>query len=89
MIEGHFKSYRNKKREKESIKRLWGLHLMSYNSYNAALKSYEENGPSGKEGKDVLVYSSDRTMKQRSALGATCNFKSAASVCVMDFESCK
>lgn len=62
---------------------------MSYNSYNAALKSYEENGPSGKEGKNTLVYSSDRTMKQHSALGATCNFKSAASVCVMDFESCK
>lgn len=62
---------------------------MSYNSYNAALKSYEENGPSGKEGKNALVYSSDRTMKQHSALGATCNFKSAASICVMDFESCK
>lgn len=62
---------------------------MSYNSYNAALKSYEENGPNGKEGKNVLVYSSDRTMKQHSALGATCNFKSAASVCVMDFESSK
>lgn len=79
VIEGPFKSYGKKKSEKESIKRLWGLHLMSSNSYNAALKSYEENGPSGKEGKEALVYPSDRTMKQHSALGATCNFKSAAS----------
>lgn len=37
----------------------------------------------------MLVYSSDRTVKQHSALGATCDFKSAVSVCVMDFESCK
>lgn len=28
-------------------------------------------------------------MKQHSALGATCDFKNAVSVYVMDFESCK
>lgn len=69
-----------KQKVKKKTKCLQELHLMS--SYQAAVKCYEENRPKGGE-KNLLVYSSDRTMKQHSVLGATCSFKSGVSICVI------